>query len=121
MCNSYLQCAFLVGVSIKTTVRFENMNSGIEFDVVVCRVAEYINSICSLKSRNVVKVSKVFGGDMEASNVLSEILGNNHIRNEILENLCHCTFQGKAEKRELIVVPISRIGEVPWHRKFPRG
>ena len=40
------------------------------------------------------------------------MLGNKHIRNEIFENLCNCTFQGKVLFRELIVVPISRIEDV---------
>ena len=58
-----------------------------------------------------VKVSKIFGDDTEASDLLTEMLGNKHIRNEILESLCHCTFQGKAQFRELIVVKVksSRI------------
>ena len=88
------------------------MNPSFEFDVVVRRVAGYINTICRLKSRRVVKVSKIFGDDTEASDLLTEMLGNKHIRNEILESLCHCTFQGKAQFRELIVVPISRIEDV---------
>ena len=80
-----------------------------ECEEVLERVISYINSFCSSQSHANVKVSQIFGKDEEALKLLSKIMRNQYVRNNVLELLCHCKFQGVGKMRELVVQPLSGI------------
>ena len=85
------------------------MNCKDEFEMVLRRIASRLNSCCSSASQKIVKVSELFVDDAVATNVLSKLLSNKSIHNDVLENTCHIRFQGKGKWREVILNPTSRI------------
>ena len=80
-----------------------------ESEAVLLRIASYINGFCSCQPCANVKVSKIFGNDVEAWQLLSKMLSVDYIRTNILEGLCDCRFQGIGQRRELCVRPSSKI------------
>ena len=67
--------------------------SAFESEAVLLRIASYINAFCSSKACANVRVSKIFGNDVEALQLLSKMLSVDYIRTNILEGLCDCRFQ----------------------------
>ena len=85
------------------------MNCTDEFEMVLRRIASRLNGFCSSTSLKIVKVCELFVEDTVAITVLSKLLSNQSIRNDVLENTCHIRFQGKGKWREVMLNPTSRI------------
>ena len=80
-----------------------------ESEAVLERLVSYINVFCSRHSHATVKVSEIFRNDAEALKLLSKMMGNKYVRDNVLEEQCKCKFQGGGKWRELVVQPLSGI------------
>ena len=67
------------------------------------------SNLKKLECHNVNSVAAIYGKDMEALKLFSKIMKKQYVRNNVLEVLCHCKFQGVGKMRELVVQPLSGI------------